>query len=45
MRRQAGIGALLLVGVGILLGATVFRSDIAQGAGRSSDATLAVARG
>ena len=31
MRRQAIIGALLLIGVGVVLGTTVFRSDIAQG--------------
>jgi hypothetical protein len=33
MRRQAAFGALLLVGVGVVLGATVFRSDIAQATG------------
>jgi hypothetical protein len=33
MKRQAGFGALLLVCVGIALGATVFRTDIAQATG------------
>jgi hypothetical protein len=33
MRRQAVIGALLLIGLGIALGATVFRADIAQATG------------
>lgn len=33
MKRQAGIGALLLVCLGIVLGATVFRTDIAQATG------------
>jgi hypothetical protein len=33
MRRRAIIGALLLIGVGVALGATVFRTDIAQATG------------
>jgi hypothetical protein len=33
MKQRAGIGALLLVCVGVVLGATVFRSDIAQATG------------
>ena len=33
MRRQATLGALLLVVLGVALGATVFRSDIAQATG------------
>jgi len=33
MRRQATIGALLLITVGVVLGATVFRTDIAQATG------------
>jgi hypothetical protein len=33
MKHQAGIGALLLLCVGIVLGATVFRADIAQATG------------
>jgi hypothetical protein len=33
MRRRAIIGALLLIGVGVVLGATVFRTDIAQATG------------
>src|SRR5215467_4188747 len=33
MRKQAGLGALLLISVGVVLGATVFRSDIAQATG------------
>jgi hypothetical protein len=33
MRRQAVIGAALLVAVGVVLGGKVFRSDIAQATG------------
>jgi hypothetical protein len=33
MRRRAIIGALLLIGVGIVLGTTLFRADIAQATG------------
>ena len=40
MRRQAGIGALLLVGVGVALGATVFRADIAQATGLAQSVTV-----
>jgi hypothetical protein len=40
MKRQAGIGALLLVCVGIVLGATVFRSDIAQATGLAQSVTV-----
>jgi hypothetical protein len=40
MRRQAGIGALLLICVGIVLGATVFRSDIAQATGLAQSVTV-----
>jgi hypothetical protein len=42
MRRQAGIGALLLVCVGIALGATVFRSDIAQATGLKQSQSVIV---
>src|SRR6266566_3412669 len=40
MRRQAGLTALLLVSVGVVLGATVFRSDIAQATGLAQDVTV-----
>ena len=40
MRRQALIGALLLVGVGVVLGATVFRTDIAQATGLAQSVTV-----
>ena len=33
MQRKALIGALVLIGVGVVLGATVFRTDIAQATG------------
>src|SRR5437899_1100557 len=33
MRRRAIIGALLLIGVGVVLGATIFHTDIAQATG------------
>jgi hypothetical protein len=39
MRRQAIIAALLIVGVGVVLGATVFRADIAQATGLDKQAT------
>jgi hypothetical protein len=38
MRRQALIGALLLIGIGVVLGATVFRTDIAQATGMDKSA-------
>jgi hypothetical protein len=41
MRRQA-TGALLLVTVGIILGATVFRSDIAQATGLKQSQSVIV---
>lgn len=41
MRRHAIIVALLLVGVGVVLGATVFRADIAQGTGLAQSVTVA----
>src|SRR5262245_53140266 len=40
MKRQAGVGALLLVCVGVVLGATVFRSDIAQATGLAQGVTV-----
>lgn len=40
MRRQAIIGALLIVGVGVVLGATVFRTDIAQATGLAQSVTV-----
>jgi hypothetical protein len=40
MRRQAGLTALLLVSVGVVLGATVFRSDIAQATGLAQSVTI-----
>jgi hypothetical protein len=40
MRRQATVGALLLVTVGVVLGATVFRSDIAQATGLAQAVTV-----
>ena len=40
MRRQAGIGALLLISLGVVLGATVFRSDIAQATGLAQSVTV-----
>jgi len=40
MRRRALIGALLLVGVGVALGATVFRTDIAQATGLAQAVTV-----
>jgi hypothetical protein len=42
MRRQAGIGALLLVCVGVVLGATVFRSNIAQATGLKQSQSVIV---
>jgi hypothetical protein len=33
MQRPALIGALLLVGLGVVLGTTVFRTEIAQATG------------
>ena len=40
MKRQAGISALLLVCVGVVLGATVFRSNIAQATGLAQSVTV-----
>ena len=42
MRRGAIVGALFLIGVGVVLGATVFRTDIAQATGlaQTVDATI-----
>jgi hypothetical protein len=40
MRRQAGVMALLLVSVGVVLGVTVFRSDIAQATGLAQSVTV-----
>jgi hypothetical protein len=41
MPRQAIIGALLLIGVGVVLGTTVFRADIAQATGLAQSVTVA----
>ncbi len=41
MRRQTIIAALLIVGVGVVLGATVFRADIAQATGLAQAVTVA----
>jgi len=40
MHRQVGFGVLLLIAVGIVLGATVFRSDIAQATGLAQSVTV-----
>jgi hypothetical protein len=40
MQRRAIISALLLVGVGVLLGTTVFRDDIAQATGLAQAVTI-----
>jgi hypothetical protein len=40
VRRRATIGALLLIVVGIALGATVFRTDIAQATGLAQAVTV-----
>ena len=40
MRRQAIIGALLVFGVGVVLGTTVFRADIAQATGLAQSITV-----
>jgi hypothetical protein len=40
MRRRAIIGALLLITVGVALGATVFRTDIAQATGLAQAVTV-----
>ncbi len=40
MQRPALIGAFLLVGVGVVLGATVFRADIAQATGLAQSVTV-----
>jgi hypothetical protein len=40
MQRPALIGALLLVGVGIVLGTTVFRTEIAQATGLAQSVTV-----
>jgi hypothetical protein len=41
MRQRAIIGALLLIGVGVVLGTTVFRADIAQATGLAQSVTVA----
>ncbi len=38
MQRRAIVGALLLIGLGVVLGATVFRTDIARAAGLAKPA-------
>jgi hypothetical protein len=40
MHRTAFVGALLLVGVGVVLGTTVFRTDIAQATGLAQSVTV-----
>ena len=40
MRRKSLIGALLLVSIGVILGATVFRTDIAQATGLAQGVTV-----
>jgi hypothetical protein len=40
LRQRAIIGALLLVGVGLVLGTTVFRADIAQATGLAQGVTV-----
>ena len=40
MRKKAVVGALLLIGVGVVLGATVFRTDIAQATGLAQAVTV-----
>jgi hypothetical protein len=40
MRRQAITGSLLLMGVGVVLGMTVFRTDIAQATGLAQSVTV-----
>lgn len=40
MKRQAGIGALLLLCAGVVVGATVFRTDIAQATGLAQSVTV-----
>jgi hypothetical protein len=40
MRRRVIIGALLLIGVGVVLGTTVFRTDIAQATGLAQSVTV-----
>jgi hypothetical protein len=40
MRQRAVIGTLLLIGVGVVLGATVFRTDIAQATGLAQSVTV-----
>jgi hypothetical protein len=40
MQRRAIIGALLLIGVGVVLGTTVFRADIAQATGLAQSVTV-----
>jgi hypothetical protein len=41
MRRMSVIGALLLVCVGVVLGTTIFRDDIAQATGLAQSVTIA----
>jgi hypothetical protein len=40
MRRRATISALLLVGVGVVLGTTVFRADLAEATGLAQSVTV-----
>ena len=40
MRRHVIIGGLLLIGLGVILGATVFRTDIAQATGLAQAVTV-----
>jgi hypothetical protein len=40
MRRKGIFAALLVVGVGVVLGATVFRTDIAQATGLAQSVTV-----
>jgi hypothetical protein len=40
MRRHAVLGALVLIALGVVLGATVFRADIAQAAGLAQSVTV-----
>jgi hypothetical protein len=40
MHRTAFVGAVVLVGVGVVLGATVFRTDIAQATGLAQSVTV-----
>ena len=44
MRRHVIIGGLLLIGLGVILGATVFRTDIAQATGLAQAVTVSNTR-